>query len=767
MRFRFGAVAIAFGAAFAACGGDEAAPGADTEPPDGAAGDGGIVAGDGGGIPPTPAPYGLDSRPPNPTCVAPNRPPPPGAVRFVAAFPGLTFNQPLYITQAPGDNNRWYVVQKGGVVRTFVNGATSNAQVTDFIDVNDFVTLNTGSEGGLLGLAFAPDFPTSRVVYLSYTVNANVPVFGSSMRTRLARVRANAGGDATDGNAPVELFDVGQPYQNHDGGGIAFGPDGYLYLGLGDGGSGDDPLQAGQDLTTPLGKILRFDVSNTNSSTYAIPPDNPYANAPGSKLCSNYEPSAPSAGPCKEIYAYGFRNPWRWSFDRVSGELWVGDVGQDTWEEIDARVQKGGNYGWRTCEGKHLRGSATSACNAAGTILPIVEHGRSQGQSITGGYVYRGSAMPSLQGTYIYGDYGSGNVWSITYDSAGQPQATPLDSTGIGGSQLASFGEGNDGELYLVRFRAGNILKMVPAGTPPPDTFPKTLSATGCFDAQGRPTGGLIPYDLISPLWSDGAKKERWMALPDGKTITVNADGDWDFPNGTVLVKTFSVAGKRVETRLFMRHDDGLWAGYTYEWNDAQTDATLLPAAKTKPVGNQTWTYPSRSQCIQCHTPAAGGALGPETANMNRDAVYPSTNRISPQLATLEHIGMFSTPLAQNPPKMADPASTSEPLEARARSYLHSNCSHCHRPNGGGQGTMDLRLLRSFKDTNTCNATNTQGAVGAADKLLVPGNPAQSIVSLRMRATDSKRMPQIAVSVTDPLGTQVVDDWIRSLTACP
>jgi uncharacterized repeat protein (TIGR03806 family) len=734
--------------------------------PDAAAGDGGIVAGDDGGIPPTPAPFGLDARPANRTCTAPNRPPPPGTVRFTAAFPGLaSFNQPLYVTQAPGNNNRWYVAEKGGSIRTFTTGATNH---TLFFST----PVNTSSEGGMLGLAFAPDFATSRVLYVSYTRPAAVANFGTNMRTTIARLRANAAGDATDGTAPVILFDVGQPYANHDGGGIGFGPDGYLYLGLGDGGSGNDPLQAGLDLTTPLGKMLRFDVSNTASTTYAIPPDNPYASAPNSRLCNNYEPpSGPGAGPgpCREIYAYGFRNPWRWSFDRASGELWVGDVGQDTWEEIDARVQRNGNYGWRTCEGRHQRGSQTTSCTTAGTILPIAEHNRTQARSITGGYVYRGSAMPALQGTYIYGDYATGNVWSITYDAQGNPSSTALDNTGVGTSEIASFGEGNDGEMYLVRISTGNILKLVPAAAPPPDTFPRTLTATGCFDAQDakRPAPGLIPYDLVSPLWSDGARKERWMALPDGTKITVNAEGDWDFPNGTVLAKTFSLGSRRVETRLFMRHSDGIWSGYTYEWNDAQTDATLLPAAKTSVVGGQTWSFPSRSQCVQCHTTAAGGALGPETANMNRDAVYASTNRVSPQLATLEHIGMFAAALAQNPPKMADPSSTTEPLEGRARSYMHANCSHCHRPNGGGQGTMDLRLSRSFRDTNTCNATNTQGAMGAADRLVVPGDPTRSILSLRMRATDSRRMPQIAVSVTDPLGTQVIDDWIRSIAACP
>jgi uncharacterized repeat protein (TIGR03806 family) len=765
MRLRRRTLVIAFIAGFAACGGDDAPLGGQPGIDAGALSDArGADVDDDVGKQPTRAPFGLDARPSNETCIAPDRPTAPGAVRFAPAFPGLSFAQPVYIAQAPGDDDRFYVLEKSGIIRTFARGST---QATEFWRV---VTNSTG-EGGLLGLAFAPDFATSRILYVSYTRPAPVANWpGTDMRSTIARLRANAAGDATDGNPPEIIFDAGQPFWNHNGGNIQFGPDGFLYLGLGDGGSGNDPLLMAPDVTSPLGKILRIDVSNVASATYAIPPDNPFANAPNARLCNDYEPPGtimPGPGPCKEVYAFGFRNPWRWSFDRASGELWVGDVGQGLWEEIDARVQKGGDYGWSWCEGKHDFSSTTTLCRRAGSVLPIVEHGRGDAQSITGGYVYRGSAMPALQGTYVYGDYGSGNIWSIVYDGQGNAQPHLLDNVGPG--QLASWGQGNDGELYVVRIAAGDIWKMVPAAATPPDTFPKTLSATGCFDRQDptRPAPGLIPYDLVSPLWSDGATKERFMALPDGATITVNAEGDWEFPNGTVLAKTFRIGGKRVETRLFMRHADGLWAGYTYEWNDAQTDAVLLPGSKAKAVGNQTWTYPSRSQCLQCHTTAAGGALGPETMNMNREVVYASTNRLSPQLATLEHIGLLSAPLPSNPPKMPDPSSTSEPIEARARAYLHSNCSHCHRPNGGGQGTLDLRSSRALKDTNACNATNTQGTVSGADKLLVPGDPSKSILSLRMRATDVKRMPQIAVSITDPLGTQVVDDWIRSLTACP
>ncbi|MGH2900880.1 MAG: PQQ-dependent sugar dehydrogenase, partial [Solirubrobacteraceae bacterium] len=344
---------------------------------------------------------------------------------------------------------------------------------------------------------------------------------------------------------------------------------------------------------------------------------------------------------------YGHRNPWRWSFDRASGELWLGDVGQNTWEEID-RVVKGGNYGWNICEGFHRRDSTTALCATGGLLDPIVEHNRTEAASITGGYVYRGTAMPSLVGTYIYGDFSTGNIWALTFDA--NNKATPkLLATGVGG--ISSFGQGNDGEVYVVQLN-GTISKLVPSAPPMTDNFPQLLSATGCVDPSDptRPAAGVIPYELNAPLWSDGADKQRFMGIPDGATIAIGGAGDWDLPIGSVAMKVFSVGGKRVETRLFMRHDDGAWAGYTYEWNDDGTDATLLPGSKLKTLSDTAaWAYPSRSQCIQCHSSAAGGTLGLDTAQLNRDVVYAATNRMANQLATLDHIGMFSAPLAQSP----------------------------------------------------------------------------------------------------------------------
>jgi uncharacterized repeat protein (TIGR03806 family) len=682
-------------------------------------------------------------------------------VTLAQQWMGVTFAQPIFLTQAPGDNATWYVVERQGKVRAFPNTATSNAQTRDFASV----AVNASGEGGLLSMAFHPQWPAKREAYLSYTRNAvagdpapicpgqTTAVFTSIV----ARYQSTNNGTSLD-VGPDELLKVGQPFTNHDGGHIAFGPDGFLYFGLGDGGSGNDPCNSGQNLGSLLGKVLRLDI-NAPAGTYKIPADNPFAGNATAK---------------KEIWSYGHRNPWRWSFDQASGELWLGEVGQDTWEEVD-RVVKGGNYGWNTCEGFHRRGSTTALCKTPGLIDPIVEHGRGEAQSITGGYVYRGTAMPSLVGIYLYGDYATGNIWALIYDADNKPRPQVIAT--VGANTLVSFAQGNDGEVYTVQIN-GVISKLVPAAKLAqaprlaPDQFPQLLSATGCVDPDDptKPAAGVIPYDVNAPLWSDGADKERFLAIPDDKTITINPDQDWDLPIGSVAMKTFSVGGKRLETRLFMRHDDGGWGGYTYEWNADGSDATLLPAGKVRALGDTAaWAYPSRTQCLQCHSLAAGGTIGLETAQLNRDSLYPSTNRISNQLATLDHIGMFSAPLAQPPadaPRLADPAGP-DPLEDRARSYLHANCAHCHRPMGGGQGTMDLTYARLLKDTATCNADPTQGTVGSAIKLIAPGAPQDSILSLRMHATDSKRMPPVGVSVTDASGAALIDDWISSLTACP
>ena len=713
---------------------------------------------------------GLDSRPSNTTCLAPTRPAPPGAIQFNRVFPGLSFSAPVAMLQAPGDPSRWFVVEQGGVVRVFANtpGVTTSAV---FIDLTS--RIESGGELGLLGMAFHPDWPATKEVFLSFTgpkggtPDASIPPTPTTttLRSVVSRFTTVGGGTAAlDPASEQVILQVVQPYTNHNGGNIAFGPsDGYLYLGLGDGGSGGDPQNRAQTLTTLLGKFIRIDVVGTGAG-YAIPADNPYAGNPVCAFGGN------PTQPCPEIFAFGLRNPWRWSFDHDPPHtLWVGDVGQDSFEEVD-RIEKGMNYGWHLREGTHCY-SPSSGCPTPGTLQngapivdPEVDYPHSEGNVTTGGYVYRGTAMPAYRGIYFFADFGSGRTWVHQPGVLGDRTQV---ATAPG--NVSSFGEGLDGELYAVEY-GGGLYQLGLAGAPPPDTIPASLADTGCVDAADptQPAAGLVPYRLNAPFWSDGAVKDRWMALPDGQTISIGADGDWDFPAGTVLVKFFRVGGNLVETRLLMRHPDGVWAGYTYEWNDAQTAATRVQGGKAKPVGGQTWLYPSEQQCLQCHTAVAGRSLGLETAQENGDLTYPATGRTANQLATLEAIGLLSLPdVPANLPAYPDPLG-SAPLEARARAYLHENCSQCHRPGGPTPVGMDFRFSTPLASTNACGVAPAEGDLGIAGaKIIAPGSPATSIVIERMKRLDLHRMPPLASQVVDQSGVQVVSDWIQSLAACP
>lgn len=701
---------------------------------------------------------GLDARPANPTCVAPAPPPSTSGVTTRRVFPNLAFAAPMGLFQAPTETHRVFVQERDGVIRSFPN--TQDAGVADVRVVLDFSAKVDGQgEGGFLGMAFHPDWPTRAEVYVSYTETS------SPLRSVIARYRSTDNGQTFDLASEERLLTLEQPYSNHNGGNLAFGPDGFLYIGFGDGGSGGDPLNAGQRLDTNLGKFLRIDVNVPAAQRYAIPPTNPYA---GDVACNRASASttAPDAGTrCAEIYAVGFRNPWRWSFDRVSGELWVGDVGQGTYEEVD-RVVLGGNYGWRIREGAHCYGTAT--CATAGLIDPVVEYDHGLGNSMTGGFVYRGADIPTLVGKFVFGDYGSGRIFVVEPDGMGGYVRAQLVDTNFG---IASFGQLADGEVYVLDINTGRIHQLTPSGAPPADTFPRLLSQTGCFEPSDPkvPVAALMPYELNAPFWSDGALKRRWFAIPDGTTIGVTAAGDFDFPNGSVLVKDFQLGGKLIETRLLMRHQDGTWAGYTYEWNDQETDATLLPASKSKQVGGQAWYYPSRAQCLQCHTAIAGRSLGPEVAQLNREMVYVASNRVANQLHTLEALGYFTAPLAgpvATLPRLEPPFGTG-PLELRARAWLHSNCAACHQQ-GAGQGPADWRYSLAFKDTNTCNTAPQNGDLGLTNaRLIAPGEPQRSVVSRRIHALDASRMPPVGSAVVDVQGAAVVDQWIGSLTNCP
>ena len=700
---------------------------------------------------------GLDTRPGNSSCLAGAEPTASLAVSRV--FPALTFSSPVAMLQAPADPSRWYVVEQAGRVRMFDN-APNVGSTSTFVDISGRVT--SGGERGLLGMAFHPDFPTDPRVFLSYTTTDPGP-----LTSRISSFRLASDNTTLDPGSETILLTVEQPESNHNGGHIAFGPDGYLYIGFGDGGSGGDPHGAignGQNLQTVLGKMLRIDVGGPAATAYSIPAGNPFAGTGGA--CTT---GTTTAAQCREIHAYGFRNPWRWSFDRGgSHALWVGDVGQSAWEEVD-RVVSGGNYGWRCREGAH---DYNLSCGSLQPRLdPVAEYGRSAGFSITGGYVYRGTAIPALVGRYVFGDYGSGRIWHIP--SGSQPTVTVTGSQGIStGLGIASFGEALDGELYVVDINGGGLHRIVQGAGG--GSVPTQFSATGCGASSNpsQPAPGLIPYAPNAGFWSDGAAKARWLALPDGQNIdTSAADQDWDFPNGTVLRKDFRIGTRLVETRLFMRHTNGNWAGYTYEWNAAGTDATRVVGGKTVAISGQNWIFPSEAQCLGCHTAAAGRSLGLETAQLNGNLLYPATGRTANQVVTLNAIQMLSPPITAAPtalPVIPDPEDTAGTLTERARAWLHTNCAFCHQPGGPTPSSMDLRYTTSLTATNPCNALPQAGDLGLPNaRIVAPGAPGSSVLLERMDQRGSAdMMPPFGSNRVDTQGVQLITDWIDSLASC-
>ncbi|MDH3269397.1 MAG: PQQ-dependent sugar dehydrogenase [Ignavibacteria bacterium] len=345
------------------------------------------------------------------------------------AFPNLTFNNPLFLTNSNDGTNKIFVVEQSGRIKVFPNN--SNAlSAKEFLNITDRVS--TGGEKGLLGLAFHPDYETNGFFYVNYT---------NLDSTVISRFQVTSNPDSADKNSEMKLLVFDQPYSNHNGGWIGFGPnDGYLYIATGDGGSGGDPQNNGQSVYTMLGKILRIDVDG--GSPYIIPPTNPF-----------YDSTNISVQ--KEIFAWGLRNPWRCSFDPITNKLWAGDVGQGSWEEVDI-IENGKNYGWRCYEGNHPYN--TSGCNYPEYIYPVWEYSHSTGFSITGGYVYRGLSVPELLGKYIYGDYGTRKIWSLEYDGVNPPN-NELLLTAPG--SITSFGVDEHSELYIVSSN-GNIYKLNP-----------------------------------------------------------------------------------------------------------------------------------------------------------------------------------------------------------------------------------------------------------------------------------------------------------------
>ncbi len=335
----------------------------------------------------------------------------------------IGLNKPVGIAVAPGENARMYIIEKGGLVKIFADG---KLQRSAFLDIEDLVS--TGPEQGLLSIAFPPAYPSDKRVFVNFTDRQGDSIIGTFVPKQKDRL---------DEESLSVVLKVVQPAANHNGGQLTFGPDGYLYVALGDGGGQGDPSGNAQNKRSMLGKILRIDVSDPER--YRIPPDNPLA--PGNHSLA-------------EIWALGFRNPWRFSFDRATGRLFAGDVGQNSREEIDL-VERGKNYGWNTFEGTSC---FKPPCDAAKFTAPIAEYSRDEGISVTGGFVYRGKKIPELYGRYVFGDYGSGTIWMLTEQNDSWKREVLFKTN----RHITSFAEDAEGELYALTME-GEVAKITRA----------------------------------------------------------------------------------------------------------------------------------------------------------------------------------------------------------------------------------------------------------------------------------------------------------------
>lgn len=692
---------------------------------------------------------------------SPEPPPPIVAERI---FPAVKFKEPIDLTSTPSLPQLFVMELAGRIFSLGPSSATATPELCF-----DLKALQPKSASAY-GFTFHPGFATNRHVFLCYTFQGDAPD-----GTRVSRFTMRNTVPPVIDPSSEELI-LTWPAGGHNGGCLQFGPDGLLYISTGDQASPSppDPLTTGQDISDLLSSILRIDVGGTEPGrAYRIPRDNPFLHLPKAR---------------PEVWAYGLRNPWRMSFEPGTGSLWVGDVGWELWELI-FRLDHGGiNCGWSVMEGPQ----AVRLDQRRGPTpieKPIAAHSHEEAASITGGYFYRGQRAPELRGAYVYADWETGRMWALRHQNGRVIERKEIASTGL---KIVGFGETTEGELYFLDFVGGGIhgLRPNPAARSR-DPFPTRLSETGLFTsvADQTPAPGVYEFSVTSPLWTDGAEARRWIALPTTNVILFGENYLQTprelVPRNTVLARTVSLrthaahiaSSRRIETQLL--HFNGLdWNAYTYRWNNEQTDALLQPAGGATgtfsvvgdrlPGGEESvaWRFHSRSECLRCHNPWNGTLLGFNPVQLT-NAKPPGSDHSSGQteLQRLTARGVIHIPKAVTTPTV-DPHDPALPLLDRARSYLHTQCGHCHRDNAGGSVLVKLNVQAPEKEMNLFQANPVQGNLGlSGTRLLVPGAPLESLLLYRFAKAGSAHMPYLGTSLIDDRGLRLLTHWIEQLPA--
>ena len=722
--------------------------------------------------------------------------------RVVNAYPHLTFNDPLVYTPVPG-TDRVVVASRDGYIEWFVNDPQT-MQKNFLLDLRDVTAVVW--DGGFLGLSFHPEFGQGTghdwmFVYYSAR-NPGDPIPTSSTNgffnsyLRLARYDVDPITMVVDEQSELRMFNVRLYNGSHRGGGLTFGLDGMLYLSIGD----QFRYYTAQELTTNFeGGVIRVDVDQDSTRSHAplrrmpddtgetdeytgigylVPDDNPFLDPTGTTF--------------EEFWTLGNRAPHRMTVDPVTGRFWSGEVGEYTREEINV-IESGGNYGWPFFEGT-VAGPEAPPDSMIGTLkMPVIDFTRSDAYAIIGGYVYRGTRLPSLYGRYLCGDYGTGKIWALDYD----------DSTGTATKEylcqftpgmLVTWGQDLDGEVYLCGlgqnrpiFQLEEIVVDAPA--------PALLSQVGFFtDLDSLTvTPEAIPFSVNVPFWSDGALKSRWALIPNDGTpqtteelIAYSPTAPWKFPEGTVLVKHMEMpldrsdpsVRRRLETRFLVNGIGGVTYGLTYRWRPDGSDADLLVGAVddtlsiATPAGpvQQVWHYPSRSECLNCHEPNVGYSLGMNARQLNRDSYYPATERVSNQLVTLSSVGLLDTPIdstaTDSIPRLVALDDETASVEVRARSFLDANCSHCHQPDTGNRAIFDARFVTPLEAQNLVRGAVIEDLGIAGAQVIAPQDVSRSLLHLRASSRQpGVGMPPLATSILDTAGVDLLRQWIEVLDA--
>jgi glucose/arabinose dehydrogenase/mono/diheme cytochrome c family protein len=796
---------------------------------------------------PSPRPFGIAVRPQSPAHRVQGSPDPPPPYVVEPAFPQANLKNVIFVCPQPGSDRLLFISDTFGTTASRIRRIPDRPDATAD-DVEILLDDSHASRVNVVhyAIAFHPRFAENGYIYVGCNGGARKDAATDAARaeprtSRVLRYRMDPAPPwRLDPASETEI--IAWPHDGHNGGAVAFGNDGMLYVTTGDGSYDSDAHQTGQDLSSLNAKVLRIDVDHPDpGKAYSVPKDNPFV---------GLEAARP------ETWAYGMRNPWRMDVDRETGDVWVGNNGQDQVEQVYL-VERGANYGWSAAEGSRPFVPERKA-GPSPISPPTCEHDHSEARSLTGGIVCRGMKRADLEGEYVYGDHVTGRIWSVPHDDADASTPRLLADTRL---MITSFARNHAGDLLVTDFyigNAGGIYRLVPR--PPQQAtagFPLRLSDTGLFASVPRHelVPGAIPYGVNAPQWADGAEAVRYVVLPETMRqrtpergwftvparMGVTPQQGWTMPDGTVVVQSLAMEGQPgdpasrrwIETRILLLNE-GDWAGYTYRWSDDQQDAELvaaegldaelrLAAAGAERV--QRWRYPSRAECLVCHSQSANFVLGLSTVQLNRDfdyhAVLGGDAATDNQLRTFEHLGLLEqdvdglareriaalvrneiaagTPdpeavaaraalvrqctesparkdmakplpvpmLFASParlPRLVDPRDGSQVLARRVRSYLHANCSSCHIAAGGGNSRIHFDFRTPLERMQAIDEKPMHATFAIDDaRIVAPGAPDRSILWYRLSRRGPAQMPPLCSTVVDEAAVRLVREWIESL----